>query len=395
MKFDSLAKIFYSNPKEHKAVYAERFSSPFAVHLPIEIRQFNHTKSYPAFYCYNENVVLLTEQIYQLFADFLRTIQSVSDVVMRQFTQSCVIAEVHSTSDIEGIHSTHRELKDVLEGGNINSHFSSIIKKYDLLSSGEIPSFRTCEDVRNCYDEFVHIDAIAQNPKNILDGKIFRKDAVDVRTPSGKIIHRGLEPEEKVIQAMSDALSYLNSAEVPVLVRIAVFHYMFVYIHPFYDGNGRTARFISSCDIARHLHPLIALRLAVTIKRHKRSYYSMLKDTDAEINCGDLTPFILGFLEFIAETIQDINKILTRKVAQLERMKKKLNTKLLDDEAKAISWLILQASSFYGRGATMNELMECCGRSRNTVKKKLAEMPVRVSGTRTKFYKLDWKLFME
>ena len=319
---------------------------------------------------------MLTEQIYQSFADFLFLTRTVSDVVMRQFRLSCIIAEVHSTSDIEGIHSTHRELKDILEDGNSKSHFSSIIKKYDLLSSGEIPLFATCEDVRNFYDEFVYVDAIAENPKNLLDGKIFRKEAVDVRAPSGKIIHRGLEPEEKIIQAMSDALSYLNSGEVPTLVRIALFHYLFVYIHPFYDGNGRTARFISSCSIAQHLHPLIALRLAVTIKRHKRSYYSMLKDTDAEIN---------------SETIEETNKILTRKVAQLERMKVRLNSILLDDEAKAIGWLILQASTFYGRGATMNELMEYFGHSRNTVKKKLAEMPIRVSGTRTKYYKLDWR----
>ena len=390
MKFDSLVKIFYRNPKEHETIYKKRFSSPFAVHLPIEIRQFNHDKSYPAFYCYNQEVMLLTEQIYQSLAKFLRTIQNISDVVMHQFKLSCIVDEVHSTSDIEGIHSTHRELKDVLEGSNDNSHFSSIIKKYDLLSSGEIPLFTTCDDVRNFYDEFVHIDAIAENPKNLLDGKIFRKEAVDVMTPSGKIIHRGLEPEAKIIQAMSDALSYLNSSEVPALVRIAVFHYLFVYIHPFYDGNGRTARFLSSCSIARHLHPLIALRIAVTIKRHKRSYYSMLKDTDAEINCGDLTPFILCFLEFIAETIQGINKKLEHKAAQLDRMKQKLFSILPDDEAKGICWLILQASTFYGRGATMNELMDCSGRSRNTVKKKLAELPIRVSGTRTKFYNLDW-----
>ena len=85
VKFDSLVKIFYSNPKEHNAVYSERFSAPFAVHLPIEIQQFNHNKSYPAFYCYNQEVVLLIEQIYQSFTDFLSLTQTVSDVVMRQF----------------------------------------------------------------------------------------------------------------------------------------------------------------------------------------------------------------------------------------------------------------------------------------------------------------------
>ena len=388
---DSLSKIFYSSPQSHARSYEERISSPLAVTLPFEIKQFNHSKSYTAFFYYHQDVVSRLERIYSLFADFISTLHGVTPIVQQQFTLACVIDEVHSTSDIEGIHSTHRELKDILENGNHNSHFSSIIKKYYLLTAGNPPTFRTCEDIREFYDDFAHLDAIAGNPNNRLDGIIFRKEAVDIKTKTGKIIHRGLEPEEKIINALSEALAFLNSTAHPALIRIAVFHYLFAYIHPFYDGNGRTARFISSSGIAQYMHYLIALRLSVIIKRHKKDYYSILKETDSEINCGDLTPFIYTFLGFIEETIQDINRKLTHKMAQLERFKQKLSGALSDN----IAWLMLQACTFYGRGLSMAELMALTGKSRNTIKKKLEAIPVRVicpQNTKKKFYKVDWRM---
>ena len=264
-----------------------------------------------------------------------------------------------------------------------------------MLSSGCYPDFFCCEDVRKFYDDFAHTDIIANNPKNRLDGLLFRKEAVDVQSPSGKTLHRGITPEGAIIKAMSDALKILNSLEFPALIRIAVFHYLFVYIHPFYDGNGRTARFISSCYLAKHLHYLIALRLSVTIKNNNSKYYSLLKNTDAEINCGDITPFICGFFEFIADTIYDINRKLQRKIIQLERIKGKLFSILpADDDVQNISWLMLQACAFYGRGVSMHELMDFIGKSRNTIKKKFNYMPVRVvyiPNSRKKFYKIDWK----
>ena len=393
--FDTLNKIFYSTPKLHTATYEERFNAPFSVRLPFFIKQFNHHKSYQAFFYYNQDLALLLERIYTLFNDFTLTLHHLTPVILQQFTLSCIIDEVQSTSNIEGIHSTHRELRDILDGKSHNHHFSSIIKKYELITSDRLPPFITCEDVRNFYDEFAHVDAIAENPNNKLDGKLFRKEAVDIKSSSGKIIHRGLEPEEAIIIAISDALDFLNSYNVPTLVRIAVFHYLFVYIHPFYDGNGRTARFISSCYIAKHLHYLIALRLSVIIKHNKSKYYSMLKDTDAEINCGDITPFIYGFLTFLADTISDICRKLKRKIIQLGRIKQLLFSVLPHDEdTQNIGWFLLQACAFYGRGVSMKELMAFTAKSGNTIKKRFEAMPVRVlyvPNIRAKFYKINWE----
>ena len=391
---DNLGKIYHSNPKAHVSEYLSRFSSPSAIHLTLHIKQFNHEKEYQAFFYYEQELVMLMEQIHSQFAIFSRTLREVSPIVVQQFALSSLVNEVHSTSSIEGIHSTHRELRDILDGNLNNAHFSSIIKKYDLLISEQYPQFKSCEDIRDFYDEFAHADAVAENPKNKLDGVLFRKEAVDIHSASGKVIHRGITPEDKLITTLSDALNFLNDDKYPILVRIAVFHYLFVYIHPFYDGNGRTARFISSAYIAKYLHPLIALRLAVTIKRKKSKYYSLLKDTDAEINCGDLTPFICGFLEFIAETIIDVTKNLKRKASQLERFRCLLSKVVPEKGIKAtIMDLLLQASVFYGRGLAMDEIMSFTGKTRNTIKSKLSTLPVRnvtSAKTKKKIYKIDW-----
>ena len=393
--YESLSKIYYKQPQAHEQTYHERYKSPFSVHLPFEIKQFNHNKSYSAFYNYTPEIILQLEEIYKLFVELLRVMQEVPPIIQHQFALFSLIEEVHSTSDIEGIHSTQRELKEVLDGVQENKHFSSVVKKYELLMSGEYPKFETCEEVRKFYDEFAHADAIAANLKNKLDGKIFRKEAVDVQSSTGKTIHRGLEPEELVISKMSEALKFLNSGDIPELIKIAVFHYLFVYIHPFYDGNGRTARFISSCYLVQALNELIGLRLSVIIKKNTKKYYDILKETDAEINCGDLTPFIICFLEFISSTIKEISHKLARKMFQFERIGEKLlRLNFEDEDAQKILLLILQASSFYGRGLSIYELMNFMGKSRNTIKKKLGMLPVRavyVPMMRKKFYKIDWK----
>lgn len=389
---DSLVKIYYENKRDYQRAYEERYSAGSSIHLEIKIRQYNHPNEYSAFIWYNQDLALSLERVYSAFTEFLKILPRVTESIQNQFALLSLVEEVHSTSEIEGIHSTQRELREILEGGRDKRHFSSVIRMYELLSSGEYPRFESCEDVREFYDEFAHLDAIADNPKNRLDGELFRKDGVDVRTPSGKTIHRGLEPEEKVIESLSYALRILNSKDYPALIRIALFHYLFVYIHPFYDGNGRTARFISSSYIGHHLHFLVGLRLSATIKANKSKYYRMLKETDSEKNCGDITPFIDWFINLVYETLIEMNRQLKRKLKQVDRLKRQILSVLPDDDEKQkIALSILENSVFYGLGSTMSDLMISTGRTRNTVKSKSSEMPIReIRRNRVKYYKLYW-----
>ena len=383
-----MSKIYYKNPEQHSEIYKARFNSPTTKHFDFSIKQFGRRKSYPAFLCYTEELVLLIEKIYN---------QQVPPLLLHQFELMSVVDEVKSTSDIEGVHSTKQELKEIVEGEKKSPYFSSIIKKYTTLTSNEILSFKNCDDIRKFYDEFAHQEIISDEPTKKLDGEIFRKESVEIQTGTGKILHRGVYPEEKIIDSMTKALEILNDEKIPALIRIAAFHYFFEYLHPFYDGNGRTARFIASYFLAEHLNYLTALRLSVIIKRQRKKYYDLFKETDSEFNCGDLTPFVCGFISMVAATFDDIENILNRKMEQLLRFQKKLSELALSDKVtREIYKILFQAGLFFAKGVSMEELMTATGKSRNTIKSRIENAPnghIIITGTKKHFYRLNMMIF--
>ena len=92
-----------------------------------------------------------------------------------------------------------------------------------------------------------------------------------------KEIHKGLYPESKIMDAMEKSLVILEDKNLDPLIKIAIFHYLFGYIHPFYDRNGRTSRFISSYLLTKVLNNLIGYRISFTIIEHIKEYYDAFK----------------------------------------------------------------------------------------------------------------------
>lgn len=399
MGYNSLSKIYYKNEKSHLDEYAKRYNSPFAHHLDIDIKQYNHQKSYPAFFNYTEEIAILTEQIYKAYEAFLYVVNTAPPVVRHQFSLLSILDEVKSTNDIEGVHSTKKEIREIIDGtAPQNARFASVVNKYHSLLADEDIEFKTCRNIRDFYEDFAHNEIIAENPTNALDGEIFRQSAVDITSASGKTIHRGITPEAKVIEAMDYALKILHDQQLPFLIRISLFHYLFAYIHPFYDGNGRTDRFITSYYLARHFHKIAALRLSVLIKKNRKKYYALFSEADSELNCGDMTPFIIGFLQLLLATFNDTIAILERKKAQLEAYKKKTSEKAAGDELLAyIYYILLQAALFYGQGISISELIEITGKAKGTIKSRLASIPqeqlIITTSNRTKYYKLNLLMF--
>ena len=377
MKYESLGKIFYKRPTEHSKIYNERFNSPLTRHFDFQIQEYNHRNKYPAFFCYTEEFAVLMEETYKKHEDLLQALQAVPPLVLEQFILSSVVDEVRATSDIEGIHSTRKEIKDVVSGSVQSARFSSIVAKYKSILTDSAPmQFKTCEDIRAFYDEFAHKEVTANDPTHRLDGDLFRRDSVSITSASGKIIHRGVQPEEKIIELLNITLGILHNPDIPLLARVAIFHYFFEYIHPFYDGNGRTARFIVSYFLASRFHKLVALRLSVLVKKNRKKYYELFRETDSERNCGDLTPFVLGFTEIVSATFDDILLSLNNKIMQLTKYRQKLHALIEGDElTKAIYEALLQSSVFFGGGISMEGLMRVTDKSRNTIKSRFDNMP--------------------
>lgn len=76
---------------------------------------------------------------------------------------------------------------------------------------------------------------------------------------------------------MNKALAILNDKSIECVFRISIFHYLFGYIHPFYDGNGRTSRFISSYLLSKEFESIIGYRMSYSIKENINDYYKAFK----------------------------------------------------------------------------------------------------------------------
>ncbi len=398
----SLTKIYYTESSdEYETAYHTRYAAPNAEHFPISIQQYHRPKNYPAFFYYTSDMLLTLEQLYQYYEKFLYVVNTVPPVVLHQFALLSILDEVKSTNDIEGVHSTRKELRDILNGTATHTErFHSIVNKYKGLLENNDIVFENCQDIRNFYDEFAHEEIAYENPSNRLDGQIFRKEPVEIDSPTGKVLHQGVYPESKIKEAMQHTLDILHSSTLPFWVRLGLFHYLFAYIHPFYDGNGRTDRFITSYFMQKEFHPLIALRLSVYIKKNRAMYYKLFEEADSEINRGDLTPFITGFLHIIVGTIQDTIGLLSRKNEQLERAEKQITTLCPHDEIlQDMYYILLQAALFYGQGISITEITKITGKARPTIQKRLNTIPqehlIITKTKKTIFYKLNLLLFKE
>ena len=281
------------------------------------------------------------------------------------------------TNEIEGVNSTRKEINEILNDKTENNkkrRLYGFVKKYELLMEEEI-KLKSCEDIRKLYDELVLKEVIEEDLKNKPDGSIFRKEMVYVHSPTGKIIHDGVYPEENIILNMTNGLNILNNDEYNYMIRIAVFHYLFGYIHPFYDGNGRTSRFISSYLLSRKLQFLVSYKLSHTIKENIQSYYKCFKETNDEKNKGDLTFFVIRFFDILIKSLTELCDSLDERRNKLHYFKS-IAEKICDgDERKLnILFILIQNTLFGDEGLDINDLYAISKVGKSKIRNSLKEL---------------------
>jgi Fic family protein len=130
---------------------------------------------------------------------------------------------------------------------------------------------------------------------------------------TNEVIYTPPDNFETINNLMKNLENYLNddSEEVSPLIKLAIQHYQFESIHPFYDGNGRTGRIINVLYlILKDLLNEPVLYLSSYIIKSKSDYYRLLQEVRTKNNWEEWILYILKGVEQTAlDTIHQINKI--------------------------------------------------------------------------------------
>ncbi len=130
---------------------------------------------------------------------------------------------------------------------------------------------------------------------------------------TNKVIYTPPDNFDTISDLMKNLEEYLNNDadDISPLIKLAIQHYQFESIHPFYDGNGRTGRIINVLYlILKGLLNEPVLYLSSFIIQKKGDYYRLLQEVRTKNNWEDWILYMLKGIEQTAQSaIEQINKI--------------------------------------------------------------------------------------
>lgn len=371
MEYELLSKIFYKKPTEYESIYDARFNSEASIKLPIKIHE-------------NVGFIFNTNEITKLLVKIYKTINKINllrthlpNIAINSYIIKSLKDEIALTNEIEGVRSTRKEIENAIDSikNDKSARFKGLVDKYFKLISNEIIPLNNCEDIRTIYDALVLPEI---EKENLPDGILFRKEPVQVVSATQKEKHRGIMPESKIIESLDLCLDFLKSDDIDSLIKISAFHYLFGYIHPFYDGNGRTSRFISSYLIKNELDVLLALKLSYTVKNNINKYYKAFDVCNDRKNKGDITFFVVTFLELLSQASDDLYTKIADLNDQLNYYNNIINTlvneKVLNDKQAKCIFILCQNRLFDDTYMNMNTLTELLEKSDTTTRKILKSL---------------------
>lgn len=371
MEYELLSKIFYKKPTEYESIYDARFNSEASIKLPIKIHE-------------NVGFIFNTNEITKLLVKIYKTINKINllrthlpNIAINSYIIKSLKDEIALTNEIEGVRSTRKEIEDAIDSikNDKSARFKGLVDKYFKLISNEIIPLNNCKDIRTIYDALVLPEI---EKENLPDGILFRKEPVQVVSATQKEKHRGIMPESKIIESLDLCLDFLKNDDIDSLIKISAFHYLFGYIHPFYDGNGRTSRFISSYLIKNELDILLALKLSYTVKNNINKYYKAFDVCNDRKNKGDITFFVVTFLELLSQASDDLYTKIADLNDQLNYYNNIINTlvneKVLNDKQAKCIFILCQNRLFDDTYMNMNTLTELLEKSDTTTRKILKSL---------------------
>lgn len=373
-------KLFHEyRTSDFERVCKERFNYDSAIHFGLHIKPMDQPNIYEMYYVPSNKMLSMVSELYLISREFNYTFDNLPKVAQKQFINECIVEELYNTNELEGIRSTREEIarstRDVIFNKKSKKRFESMIKSYIRLLNNDYEFPKTPKEIRKIYDDITNGEIDQQE---LPDGEVFRKEITFIlkKSGSGKVVHQGITPESEIINLIDKLLRFMNDdhSEIPNIVKVAVGHYYFGYIHPFYDGNGRTSRFISSMYLSKDLGNISTLSLSRGCNKYRTKYLEAFEITNSIRSRGEMNSFIETFLEITIEALKQMNTELKEKSQLLDMALKKLESepklKNMTKNHGDIMFVLAQNHFFdSSNGLTVGVLADIIDKSEVTIRK--------------------------
>lgn len=320
-EYASLQKLYYGDqsPQRDKANQSEaekRLNEESTFRTGIEIEPGELFLAMP------RQLSLLNERLLRVERKTSQLWHELPGIAQWAYLRGLIMDEIVSTNKIEGVHSTRRQIENALAQAESKTpttefkRFKEFANLYLELTDKKHLYPQTPADIRKIYDSVVAGELEeSQQP----DGELFRKEAVDIVTAAQKVVHGGVVPESAIAKMLEQMIRLADSPEIPPTFAAIIAHFLFEYIHPFYDGNGRTGRYLLALYLSEPLSLATVLSLSAIIAENKNKYYKAFTTTEALLNRGEVTFFVIQMLELIRLAQDSVLENLGNKKAMLKR----------------------------------------------------------------------------
>lgn len=259
--------------------------------------------------------------------EILSYVSSISEKVGRITATSNLEAKPHlrKNNRIKSIHSSLRIESNSLSLGQVRD----VINGKTVL--GEQKEIQEVKNAYAAYEKLAEID-----PYSIPDLKKFHGIMTKYIVEESGDFRRGEEgvfngdqcifmapPAQLVHQLMNDLFTWMQNAKATVhpLILSSVFHYEFVFIHPFSDGNGRMARLWHTAILSKWKSIFEYIPIESQIEKFQEEYYKAIAQCHVD---GESTAFIAFMLSQIDKILDDISIQISEDSDQLSEYVKKL-----------------------------------------------------------------------
>ena len=358
MGYRTLEKLFYADSSSDRfarreRLLSERLNSESSFRTGIELKTGELFMAVPRELSQASELVLRRERRVSL------AWRRLPRIATRAYVLALIMDEVVSSNGMEGVASTGRQIELALEAGHAAARdsrrpFQEFAHLYLGLVDGQVfPA--TLLDIRRVYDAVVR-DALEK--RNRVDGDLFRSAEVELVGSHGRILHEGVSPESKIKEMLGQWLTLAANEDIPELYRALLCHFLFEYIHPFYDGNGRTGRYLLSLQLSEALSLPTVLSLSRTIAENKNAYYKAFLSVERPLNAAEATSFVLTMMELIGATQEGLIADLEGRGRQLDELGVRVDDlDGFDDRARRALYYVGQMSLFNAFGESRRDDM--------------------------------------